>query len=420
MAWINPGKLLHKTSNSKTVHHHDPQFHAHPPVIVPKIDSPAVDDPPYNDLPNLPSDIILEILSRLPAKCIFECQRVSRSLQVLTTTASFTHMQRRQSTSAIVVQLSSEVGYEFTKLYYMDKEFERIEEKLTRSQSVSAADPNFLLGSYDGFLTFASLISLPQTFYMWNPITGEQLSMKDKHMHVCGLYFNPIRKDHELLYYTTSGKYCNYIAYNLRTKLRRDVGRFSYPSCRYRPPVIVKGTLYWMIDREHYSWLNSGYPPFSDSIMSFNIETEEFSTLEPGGHKYSTTEPRGEYSDGMLRIGQLHLLELDGELCLCDFNATSNQLLLSIFNDATRCWNTRTIIILPEYDLPCLYDGANKFAAEVIQIKNNELLVRQERRLLLYNMLSHAYKIFEIKGSMEKGIRVTVHSDRISSFRLGQ
>ncbi|KAI3891052.1 hypothetical protein MKW98_007357 [Papaver atlanticum] len=223
------------------------------------------------------------------------------------------------------------------------------------------------------------LIGFSQTFYMWNPITGEQLTMKDKHMHACGLYFNPIRKDYELLYYTTFGKYCNYSAYCLRTKIRRDVGRFSYPPSRNRPPVIVKGTLYWMIDRRHYYWLNSGFrPPFSDSIMSFNIETEEFGTLEPGGRKYSTTEPRGEYSNGMLSIGQLHLSEIDGELCLCDFNSTLNQLLLSIFNHATRCWSTRTIIILPEYDIRYMFDGANTFSAEVIQIKNNELLLVSE------------------------------------------
>ncbi|KAI3853031.1 hypothetical protein MKX03_033054 [Papaver bracteatum] len=445
MAWINPvnwgGKLLlhllHITGSSKTFHHHDPQFPAHLPVIVPKINftevqfpahlpvivskinSTEVDDPLYNDLVDLPYDIIIDILSRLPAKCIFKCQCVSRPLQVLTTTASFGHMQRQRSTSVIVVQLSSESDCEFTKLYYMDKEFGRIEEKFTRSRSESTTYPNFLLSSYDGFLMFTSFIDCPQTFYMWNPITGEQLTMRDIHEHVCGLYFNPIRKSHELLYYTTYFEYyCNFSIFSLKTKQRRDVGRFSYPPCRYKPPVIVKGALYWMIDRDHFSWFNNVLrPPFLDSIMSFNIETEEFSTLEPGGHKYSTTEPRGEYSDGMLRIHQLHLSEIDGKLCLCDF-VTSNQLFLSIFNHETQCWSTRTVITLPEYDLPCLSDGANKFDVEVIQIKNNELLVRQRRRLLLYDMLSHACKISETMGSMKIGIRVTVHTDRISSFYL--
>lgn len=263
----------------------------------------------------------------------------------------------------IVVQLSSETDCEFTKLYYLDKEFGRIEEKLTRSRSVSATDPNFLLDSYDGFLMFANVIGFPKTFYTWNPTTGEQLTTKDIHMHACGLYFNPIRKDYELLYYTTSGNspYC------LRTKTRRDVGRFSYPPSRNRPPLIVKGTLCWMIDRRHYCWLNRGFiSPFSDSIMSFDIETEEFRTLEPGGRKYSTTEPRGVYSDGMLSISQLHLSEIDGELSLCDFSSTLNRLLLSIFNHTTRCWSTGTII-LPEYDIPYMFDRANTFSAEVIQ-----------------------------------------------------
>ncbi|KAI3839110.1 hypothetical protein MKW98_029447, partial [Papaver atlanticum] len=150
--------------------------------------------------------------------------------------------------------------------------------------------------------------------------------MEDVNIHVCGLYFNPVRKNNELLYYTIDdlapfGQYCNFGAHNLRTKLRRDVGKFSYPPSRHRPPVIIKGTLlYWMIDRSEtvFSVNRVFRPPFSDSIMSFNIETEEFSTLEPGGPKYSTTEPGGQDSDGMLRIDQLHLSEMDGELCLCD------------------------------------------------------------------------------------------------------
>ncbi|KAI3836022.1 hypothetical protein MKX03_025524 [Papaver bracteatum] len=384
---------------------------------------------------DLPRDIILEILSRLPAELIFKCQCVSRPLQVLTTTPFFTHMQRQRSTSVIVVQLPSSEDFpvfEFTKLRFMDKEFERIEDKFMRSlYQVRSCSynicPRFLLGSYDGFLMFANFMGLPQTFYMWNPITGEQLKMEDENIHVCGLYFNPVRKNHELLYYTIDdlapfGQYCNFGAHNLRTKIRRNVGRFSYPPSRHRPPVIIKGTLlYWMIDRSEnvFSVNRVFHPPFSDSIMSFNIETEEFSTLEPGGPKYSTTEPGGQYSDGMLRIDKLHLSEMDGELCLCDFVSLNyHQLLLSIYNHATQCWSTRTIVIVPLYPRPYIAYWKSHFFTEVVQIKDNELLLRQGNRLLLYNMLSHACKISEVIGSIDKGIRAVVHAPRIASFHL--
>ncbi|KAI3836021.1 hypothetical protein MKX03_025523 [Papaver bracteatum] len=315
---------------------------------------------------DLPRDIILEILSRLPPELIFKCQCVSRPLQVLTTTPFFTHMQRQRSTSLIVVQLpSSEESpvSEFTKVCFRDKEFERIEEKLMRSAypvrpSWHITSPRFLWGSYDdGFLMFANFDGLPQTFYMWNPITGEQFTAEDDKMHVCVLYFNLVRKDYELLYYTIDElahfeRYCNFGAINLITKIRRDVGKFSYPPSRHRQPVIIKGTLYWMIDRSDIL--------FSDSIMSFNIETEEFKTLEPGGRKYSTIEPRGK---DMLRIDQLHSTEMDGELCLCDFLNGYNQLLLSIYNHATQYWSTRTIVILPNYRHPWVLRRPTRFKA---------------------------------------------------------
>ncbi|RZC86166.1 hypothetical protein C5167_026114, partial [Papaver somniferum] len=206
---------------------------------------------------DLPRDIILDILSRLPAELIFRCQSVSRPLQVLTTTPFFIHMQRQRSTSLIVVQLRSSEELpvcKFAKLCYMDKEFERIEEKFFESLSTpigssycSTTNTRFLLGSYDGFLMFANFDGLPESFYIWNPITEEQLAIDDANTHVCGLYFNPVIKYHELLYYTTTygnadfGQYYNFGAYNLRTKLRRDVGRFPYTPSTHRLPVIVNG-----------------------------------------------------------------------------------------------------------------------------------------------------------------------------------
>ncbi|KAI3907798.1 hypothetical protein MKX01_023383 [Papaver californicum] len=402
--------LLHTTSETTTDHYD----------AVPRTD---IDDDPPSDHPHLPRDIILDILSRLPAECIFNCQCVSRPLQVLTTTPFFTHLQRQRSTSVIVVQLPSSID-EYTKLCYMDKEFETIEEKFMRSSSsIFPSDP-LLLSSYDGFLMFSNFHGLRQIFYMRNPITGEQLTTDDKNIYVCGLYFNPFRKDHELLYHDIdddlwhSGQSRNFGALNLRTKLRRDVGRFSYPPYRHRPPVIIKGTLlYWMIDRLDLWVRGKSCPPFSHSIMSFNVETEEFSTLEPGGRKYSTTELNGDFGEGMMLIDQMHLAEMDGELCLCDFRKFSTQLLLSIYNHTTQCWSTRTIVIPPDYRIPYT-DRENRLVTEVVQIKDNEVLVRQGNRLVLYNMLSHACKITGIMGSMSQGIRAAVHAHTITSFHF--
>ncbi|XP_026434721.1 uncharacterized protein LOC113332389 [Papaver somniferum] len=70
------------------------------------------------------------------------------------------------------------------------------------------------------------------------------------------------------------------------------------------------------------------------------------------------------------------------------------------------------------YKCQCESRPLQVLTTEVVQIVDNELLLRQRNRLVLYNMLSHACKISEIIGSMDKGIRAVVYAPRIASFHL--
>ncbi|KAJ4832903.1 hypothetical protein Tsubulata_048203, partial [Turnera subulata] len=56
---------------------------------------------------SLPDEIIIEILSRLPADFIVECRRVCKRWLVLTTTPAFAELQLMRATTVIVADCSS-------------------------------------------------------------------------------------------------------------------------------------------------------------------------------------------------------------------------------------------------------------------------------------------------------------------------
>ncbi|KAF5208113.1 hypothetical protein FRX31_002301 [Thalictrum thalictroides] len=53
---------------------------------------------------DLPYDIILDILSRLPAKLVFQCRDFCRTLSELTSSPSLINMHLNRATSVIVTQ----------------------------------------------------------------------------------------------------------------------------------------------------------------------------------------------------------------------------------------------------------------------------------------------------------------------------
>ncbi|KAF9595639.1 hypothetical protein IFM89_001540 [Coptis chinensis] len=106
--------------------------------------------------PDLPKEIIYNILSRLPAECLVRCARDTQ-LRGITTSPSFVEMHLRRATPIIAFNHDHSVCELHVK--FIDKTAKKITKR------------NYCLdgfyGSYNGFLLFRS----PKVLYMCNPIT---------------------------------------------------------------------------------------------------------------------------------------------------------------------------------------------------------------------------------------------------------
>ncbi|OVA05816.1 F-box domain [Macleaya cordata] len=370
----------------------------------------AVDD----DLPNLPYHIIIDILSRLPAECIFRCQRVSRPLDVLTTTPYFIRTHLNQATPVIVVQSFSQSNGRYIKLYFINEKAKKIEayaKSMPLALRCMAIDnPIMLFGSYDGFLLFNNISHGRSVFFMWNPITEQQVTLTQPrpYMNVCGFYFHALKRDYEVLFLYECLGVLEFHILTLGTKSWRNVGRlFCFPPSIERPPVIINGTLYWMVDRRRYYDVYHFYPSRKHLIVSFDTETEKFNTLK---HDVCLPLSRKE-------LKQVHLLEFEGRLCLCDpaRDASSTELDLWVLNPTTKWWFLKYILTLPEHD-QYFSTWPNAFSVEVVHIKKGEVLVRQFGTLLVYNLHLGTWRILEKKGFEGDNVRALVHTHSLVSL----
>ncbi|KAI3988392.1 hypothetical protein MKX01_019846 [Papaver californicum] len=374
----------------------------------------GVDDP----LPDLPDSIVEDILSRLPPKCIFQCQLHSKTLHALTTTSYFaTQMQQNRSNTAVtVVQRypDSDGVYDVLELYFIDEESHNIERKTVDICSSYKSKDNriSIAGSYDGFLLFTNLHwSGESIYYLWNPVTNEKITWGLANMHmryVCGFYFCSLRREHVLLLVSKNGARYKAQILNIRTKARENVGNCYYPPRRGSPPVIINGTLYWMVDHNLYIYAYGDWPRYTHLIVSFEMETEKFIAV---GYN-------GGIGKSWLENAQLHLTELEGELCICD-DISPAKLMLSTLSHKTKCWIKRHIVILPKCGMMSYFRYCSKYwvnkVTEVIHYKKGELFVRHMTKLYAYNLHSHKYRIVKM-GFVDHGFQATRHVDSLVSF----
>ncbi|XP_026458404.1 putative F-box protein At5g62660 [Papaver somniferum] len=319
-------------------------------------------------IPHLPSDIISNILSRLPAKSIFQLWQQTNQqclLYQLTTDPYFmrTHLDRRPATPTIVGQSSPQSIDNNIKLFLFDgipcnEHCNNIEEVTSLDlRSWNCRRPIYICGSYDGFLLLSTINGCQKPiFCIWNPITKEQVIVtsppcvipeprvagpirQNPETWVCGFYFHPCKKEYEVICVRllTGTNIWVYQILNLRTKQGRSVGSCFYPPCRRRLPVFINGTFYWMVNRAMY-WVENGvYPSLTNSILSFNLETEKFNTME-------VVKPSNE--SPMHRDVDFELFDLDGELGLFDpLSSTDPQVaVIWVFNYNAKRWDKKHLM----------------------------------------------------------------------------
>ncbi|KAJ4831490.1 hypothetical protein Tsubulata_004721 [Turnera subulata] len=291
------------------------------------------------DFDSLPDEIIIDILSRLPADFIFECRRVCKRWQALTRTTFFVELQLVRATPTILTQCFTG-GDSFCINFNNSKQTFCIAEKkghLLRMRLLDCVLPEekstlylprilqpecWIRSSCNGLIlgnktTLDSKKKFKFEYFICNPITLEEITFPkpwDKG-DICGFYFHPMTKEYRILSTYLRGDCYQYVIINLPTFSRRELNDRFY--CRprsiyYDTPIIASGNLHWMVEHSYSSQnlqLKTKFDnnPCANSILRFNIHTESVETMPHPGYHHC----RGPICGGM------QLLEGGGKLSMC-------------------------------------------------------------------------------------------------------
>ncbi|KAL6531655.1 hypothetical protein OROMI_028018 [Orobanche minor] len=275
----------------------------------------------------LPSEIILEILSRLPADSVLQCRQVCKTWRNLLRHPSFAHMHlcrlsqlhenNYHSQSTVVVlgfllslHFSNEHG---TQLYYgeydsqPDKKLRRINQPPIHHSIIGSCNGLICISEFEWFYR------VNEPLYICNPVTGEYINFprpkiitgNKVDLMVCGFGYDSFVKKYKIvrIYYIKDQPLGRVQVYTLGgggCSGWRDVGEAtyslrlshsSYPS-QYRSTfgVFANGAVHWLDNEER--------------IVSINLADEKL---------YLLPSPPFVRAAGSQNTYQLHLL--GG--CLC-------------------------------------------------------------------------------------------------------
>ncbi|KAF7127355.1 hypothetical protein RHSIM_Rhsim11G0104000 [Rhododendron simsii] len=265
---------------------------------------------------DLPREILVDILSRLPGDCVLECRRVCKEWLALTSTPNFVEMHLKRATPVLFMQ---RVDNNATKLdMFLFDEGAKVNKMIKKmgAKLMHLEAPPYkplLCGSCNGLLVFRPWFPSSLSF-ICNPLTREKITIQAPVNPgiVCGLFFHPCTKDyrllfvhHRLLFHLMEGVPFEYFLYSLGGKFWKKLNDFPYRPNALTPPTILNGVLHWIVNP--YWVYEDVIPPCSNSIMMFNMDTEEFRSMP---HPGSECPIRKEHK-------RVCIFEMKGKLAFC-------------------------------------------------------------------------------------------------------
>ncbi|KAL2467653.1 F-box protein [Forsythia ovata] len=300
-------------------------------------------------LMNLPSHIIVDVLSRLPAPTILNCKLVCKKWLSLISTPEFAKLHLSRSTPGLVVFQHERVRAEVCRLFEFEDDLDHadlhydpvIKFDLSVSLGISRG-ATVQVGSINGMVCFRNFDREYDALCICNPITREYIALPvldwlvkfpSQVTYGFGLsrisgQYKVVRIFHECVLDPTTGAFssipkseCH--VYTLGTGSWRSIGGvpFAY-NCR-SVGLFFNGNLHWVIqDLEG-----------SELISCFNVEKESF-------------QPFPCPFPGERHKGTLHSLGvLAGCLCLCD-NTSDSEIVIWVMKEygLKKSWNKEFVI----------------------------------------------------------------------------
>ncbi|PIA34605.1 hypothetical protein AQUCO_03700117v1 [Aquilegia coerulea] len=324
---------------------------------------------------HLPYEIIIDILSRLPAECVVSCREACTPLSVLMGTPSFVEMHFRRATPIIALCYydAKNRSKELAEISFTDEGAKRIIFNRYGDSSL------FLYGSCNGFLVF---LFMSNHYFIWNPITKQSIGryVPEKDTDVCGFFVHPPTKEYRLLFVRRVRAYFEYYIYGLMSENTRKIATITCCPSRKKAPIILNGCLYWMFDDKAYMNAHGVKPECSASILLFNIISEAFFSRKHPGKECGLRK----------RHDKMELMDMEGRLSFCDVSSNT-KLDIWIFEDNNSKWVKKYIVEIRSFITFCGIQSKIGVHVNVgnFYIYNKELLVRvSDNDLILYNLHS--------------------------------
>ncbi|KAL3538360.1 hypothetical protein ACH5RR_001726 [Cinchona calisaya] len=397
---------------------------------------------------HLPDEVILQILTKLPAKSILRCRCVCRRWKALISAREFAELHLKHSVPMIIVgpQWGGDGEKQLCLLDTCEATTTEIlcTNKITVNsvKPVSKSDRHEFLYSSNGLIIFREEFrkstSGLEHYVLLNPITREKVRLITPKGLIYGIYFNPFVKDQYCLLWggrflreNGSMKYRILVLGGSKSHSQshpqtccsrelydNDDDLFSYQPRAQTPPIIIDDALYWMVGnryaiaRENSSSLphiRLG-PSCAESIVALDTKTEKFSVMPHPG-------PRDQYCKDDPEHSRMHLVEMDdhGFLCLCEsslFEESINIWILKQQDDRNgplwMRWH-RVNIDLDVSRFPC--GTSNKNVRPVVIVDGGLLLEWPSKVLIALN-----FKMDTVARRIENGSYMYAHSPNFVSL----
>ncbi|KAM7478532.1 hypothetical protein LguiA_026745 [Lonicera macranthoides] len=336
---------------------------------------------------HLPDDIIVNILSRLPADCVLESRRVCKKWQALTSSPKFAELHLRNVTSSTFVSIT-EYGDDIN-MFVFDEQAKTDKRviKIWTSPDHLVLNPYklMLIGSCNGLLLFEEF-NIFSRIYILNPVTQEQRFItftRNCPGYLCGVYFHRLTEKYKLLtVYDDRNCYC-YMTNNLGDKSWIPLTSFSCrPRSRkchmlqfsYNVPVNVHGSLHWLAKSKTTDKVDTDN--CKNAILIFRTDIENFDCMPHPGtacHLGST----------VVEHKRMRLLVMKEKLCLCHYHVKEMKMSIWVLEDYGKWDWVRRYKVNLDWGFKCgLFEYRDKFISE--RLKKVKAVCIQNGELLLY------------------------------------
>ncbi|KAM7490862.1 hypothetical protein LguiA_033783 [Lonicera macranthoides] len=331
-------------------------------------------------VPYLPTHIVLEILSRVPIKTIFNCRLVCKNWSALISTPEFAQLHlSRSSTSCLIIPLYKK--RKFKRLYLIDPEYpSSFQDRLVFVPKINL--PNIRIGlinSCNGLVCFSQLSFLGSNdaynICVCNPVLREYIflpnsphgTLFDSYNYNCAFGFSHKTNQYKVVLNYGSNHRAEIYTLGQRSRSWRSIESSPYCIWNHYYNSLLNGVLHWL--GRHSSC------PF---ICSFDFVTEQFRAV-PEPSEFSRRE--------MLLWDDMQVGVIDGNLSICDYSHRDH-VAIWVMRDygVKESWSKDIVINHMSYD-------TNRGSYEPIMITGNGeiLVIFNNKCMMLYNPKSEAF-----------------------------